>query len=36
MAIAKHIVEAHGGLIVVGENGNPGAEILISLPREQP
>ncbi len=35
MAIAKRIVEAHGGRIAVGPEG-PGAEILIILPREQP
>jgi signal transduction histidine kinase len=32
MAIAKRIVEAHGGRIAVG--AGPGAEILITLPRE--
>lgn len=36
MAIAKHIVEAHGGQIAVGANANSGAEILITLPREKP
>jgi two-component system, LuxR family, sensor kinase FixL len=34
MAIAKRIVEAHGGGIAVGNDGFPGAEILITLPRE--
>jgi signal transduction histidine kinase len=34
MAIAKRIVEAHGGSIAVGAGGLGGAEILISLPRE--
>jgi two-component system sensor kinase FixL len=34
MAIAKRIVEAHGGRISVGNDGCPGAEILITLPRE--
>jgi signal transduction histidine kinase len=36
MAIAKRIVEAHGGVIAVGPAGAGGAEILIDLPREQP
>jgi signal transduction histidine kinase len=34
MAIAKRIVEAHGGQIGVGPG--PGAEILITLPRDNP
>jgi signal transduction histidine kinase len=34
MAIAKRIVEAHGGQIAVGPG--PGAEIVITLPREAP
>jgi PAS domain S-box-containing protein len=33
MAIAKRIVEAHGGQIAVGDGPGPGAEILIALPR---
>ena len=33
MAIAKRIVEAHGGQIAVGEAGGPGAEIILTLPR---
>ncbi|HEV3255322.1 MAG TPA: protoglobin domain-containing protein [Gemmataceae bacterium] len=33
MAIAKRIVEAHGGRIAVGDGASPGAEILIWLPR---
>jgi PAS domain S-box-containing protein len=33
MAIAKRIVEAHGGRIAVGDTG-PGAEIMLILPRE--
>jgi signal transduction histidine kinase len=33
MAIAKRIVEAHGGQIAVGDTG-PGAEIGLILPRE--
>ena len=34
MAIAKRIVEAHGGSIAVGAAGAPGAEIIITLPRD--
>jgi signal transduction histidine kinase len=34
MAIAKRIVEAHGGRIEVG--AGPGAEIVLTLPRTQP
>ncbi len=33
MAIAKRIVDAHGGTIAVGEARSRGAEILITLPR---
>jgi signal transduction histidine kinase len=33
MAIARRIVEAHGGRIAVGDRDRPGAEILITLPR---
>src|SRR5262249_48762630 len=36
MAIGKRIVEAHQGQISVGANGGPGAEILVTLPRELP
>jgi PAS domain S-box-containing protein len=36
MAIAKRIVEAHGGQIAVGAGAAPGAEIVITLPRENP
>jgi PAS domain S-box-containing protein len=32
MAIARRIVEAHGGQITLGENG-PGAEVILTLPR---
>lgn len=35
MAIAKRVVEAHGGQIAVGGRG-PGAEIVITLPRGGP
>jgi two-component system sensor kinase FixL len=34
MAIAKRIVEAHGGRIEVGNHTGPGAEIVVTLPRE--
>jgi PAS domain S-box-containing protein len=33
MAIARRIVEAHGGSIAAGVDGGPGAEIVITLPR---
>lgn len=33
MAIVKRIVEAHGGLISVGQRNGPGAEIVLVLPR---
>jgi PAS domain S-box-containing protein len=36
MAIVKRIVEAHGGRISLGEAGNPGTELLVTLPRNQP
>ena len=36
MAIAKRIVEAHGGQIAVGSGSPRGAEILITLPVEKP
>jgi len=36
MAIAKRIVEAHGGRIAVGPGSDRGAEILITLPRVVP
>ncbi len=36
LAISKRIIEAHGGQITVGESTWPGAEILITLPREWP
>jgi PAS domain S-box-containing protein len=36
MAIAKRIVEAHGGQIEASDRPPPGAEILITLPRSVP
>jgi signal transduction histidine kinase len=36
MAIARRIVEAHGGVIAVGPATGGGAEICITLPREEP
>jgi signal transduction histidine kinase len=36
MAIAKRIVETHGGRIAVGPAAGGGAEVLITLPREFP
>jgi PAS domain S-box-containing protein len=33
MAIARRVVEAHGGAITLGESPGPGAEIVIMLPR---
>lgn len=36
MAIAKRILEAHGGDIAVGQGAASGAEILLTLPREVP
>ncbi|HKB42653.1 MAG TPA: ATP-binding protein, partial [Gemmataceae bacterium] len=33
MAIARRIVEAHGGRIALGDSARAGAEILITLPR---
>ena len=34
MAIARRIVEAHGGRIAVGPGDRGGAEILVTLPRD--
>jgi signal transduction histidine kinase len=34
MAIALRLIEAHGGTMAVGSSDAPGAEILITLPRE--
>jgi PAS domain S-box-containing protein len=36
MAIAKRIVDAHGGQIAVGTGPGPGAEIILLLPRDNP
>jgi PAS domain S-box-containing protein len=36
MAIAKRIVDAHGGHIAVGTGPGSGAEVLITLPRDEP
>jgi signal transduction histidine kinase len=36
MAIAKRIIDAHGGQIAVGSAAGPGAEILLTLPRDVP
>jgi hypothetical protein len=36
MAIAKRIVDAHGGKIAVGNEPKQGAQICITLPRRQP
>ena len=35
MAIAKRIVEAHGGSIVVGDRHDRGAEFIVTLPTEE-
>ncbi len=34
MAIVKRIVEEHGGRVTIGPNLDPGAEVIISLPRK--
>jgi hypothetical protein len=36
MAIARRIVDAHGGRIAVGDGGSPGAEFIVTLPRSAP
>jgi signal transduction histidine kinase len=36
LPIARRIVEAHGGTLEVGSNARPGAELIITLPREEP
>lgn len=36
MAIAKRLVEAHGGRIAVGDVALPGAELLVQLPKGTP
>jgi PAS domain S-box-containing protein len=35
MAIVKRIIEAHGGRVGVGKSGARGAEIILTLPRQQ-
>jgi PAS domain S-box-containing protein len=35
MAIAQRIIKAHGGQIAVGDHPGPGAEVLITLPRQE-
>lgn len=36
LAISRRIVEAHGGRIAIGHCGYPGAEFVITLPRQAP
>lgn len=36
MAIVKRIVEEHGGRITIGPNRDPGAEVIVTLPRKPP
>ena len=36
MAIAKRIVETHGGEIAVGANAVPGAEVTVTVLKEGP
>jgi two-component system sensor kinase FixL len=36
LVISRRIVEAHGGRIDLGKNGEQGAEFVITLPRESP
>lgn len=36
MAIAKRILEAHGGQVAVGDSSGPGAVFLLTLPRGNP
>jgi signal transduction histidine kinase len=35
MAIVQRIVQAHGGLVRVGQQNGPGAEIIVTVPRGQ-
>lgn len=35
MAISRRIVRAHGGILAVGKNNLPGAELVLILPRER-
>jgi signal transduction histidine kinase len=34
MAIAKRLVEAHGGTIALGSGARPGAEVIVTVPRK--
>jgi PAS domain S-box-containing protein len=36
MVIAQRILEAHGGTIAVSDRGPPGAEIIVTVPRDGP
>jgi PAS domain S-box-containing protein len=36
MAIARRIVDSHGGQIAVGDHVSPGAEFIVTLPRTSP
>ncbi|OAI52932.1 hypothetical protein AYO44_04595 [Planctomycetaceae bacterium SCGC AG-212-F19] len=36
MAIVRRIMDAHGGTVAVGSRESPGAEIVLTLPRENP
>jgi signal transduction histidine kinase len=36
LAICKRLVEAHGGRIDAAPAGGPGAEVILTLPREDP
>jgi PAS domain S-box-containing protein len=36
MAIARRIVDSHGGQIAVGDHASPGAEFIVTLPRTSP
>ena len=35
LAIVKRIIEAHGGRVGLGETRRKGAEIILTLPRQQ-
>ncbi len=36
MAIVKRIIEEHGGRVAIGRNCDPGAEVIITLPKKPP